>query len=361
MRRIISLLFLLFMSNAAIAGNLCDAACNLTITFPDGGSIAAVEPLTITFGEAGYVNDGTATTGYAAGDTLILAAGESLVFMVGGDFDIGTDGNLEYTNLTINTNGVIEVIATGGSETISINNLTLNGSIEAPAEIISHSDTTVIEQGVLVVEDAIFTVADGASLTLSGTVDLISATLNYSGDIDGSGTTACDSSTETSSGSLTISNGSSVTATCSTVVLSSGVINGGVFTTGGGLIVTGNDGGTVTAGELTLIDNGSVTMAGDLVLTTLTKESLATFAGFEWLTSDGKTCTVTSEGDCITADGARYIVDDSGALVPEPVADGGAQLNLYLLLALFVLLPILRNQTARSKHFLHPKMLNAIK
>jgi hypothetical protein len=220
----------------------------------------------------------------------------------------------------------------------------------------------------------------------SGNLMILPTIISWTGNGDGvswiddpanwQGVDLCNSETF-SSGSVTFRSGAITTVSVPTIesnVCINNTITGNLIITSGTVgeytsipAITISSGGVVTEGnliinsELTLIDNGSVTMAGDLVLTTLTKESLATFAGFEWLTSDGKTCTVTSEGDCITADGARYIVDDSGALVPEPVADGGAQLNLYLLLALFVLLPILRNQTARSKHFLHPKMLNAIK
>ena len=71
------LLPLLFSSNL-LASDLCDSSCDLSITFPDGGSIEAVKDIEIEFGTGGYITNNGVTTGYSKGDDLELDSGESL-------------------------------------------------------------------------------------------------------------------------------------------------------------------------------------------------------------------------------------------------------------------------------------------
>ena len=80
MKYLAGLFFSLLMAHVAHAGKLCESSCDaLTISFPDGGSIEAVEALSFQFGDGGVLNDGSVTTGYSSGDLLSLAAGETLL------------------------------------------------------------------------------------------------------------------------------------------------------------------------------------------------------------------------------------------------------------------------------------------
>lgn len=114
------ILIFVFLASTVHAENLCDLNCTLSISFPTGGTIEAVESLTITFGDGGLVDTAGSVTAYLDGETLILNANESLVFGSGGRFDIGTFGNFDYTNLAITTGGTITLIAEGGDEQIQI-------------------------------------------------------------------------------------------------------------------------------------------------------------------------------------------------------------------------------------------------
>lgn len=99
MKSLFSLIFLFLFANSAFAANLCDTSCNLTITFPSGGSIEVTEALMFTFGTGGVLELGATgtintavqpdSTDYSAGGTLVLAAGESITFDAGGSLDLG--------------------------------------------------------------------------------------------------------------------------------------------------------------------------------------------------------------------------------------------------------------------------------
>ena len=118
--RPVALLALLLVCAASRAGDLCDAGCELTIDFIDGGRITAIEALTITFGDGGLVDTGGSVTAYLENETLALNAGDSLEFGPGGSFDIGAAGNIAYTDLEIDTDGTLSLGALGGTETIQI-------------------------------------------------------------------------------------------------------------------------------------------------------------------------------------------------------------------------------------------------
>ena len=86
MKRLVSTLFL-FLSiisvvNSARADNICDAECALTIAFPSGGSITAVEPVIFTFGNGGLLDTVTTTTAFVNGQTHTMLTGEVLIYLV---------------------------------------------------------------------------------------------------------------------------------------------------------------------------------------------------------------------------------------------------------------------------------------
>lgn len=118
--KITLVLLLSWTFSLANADNLCDASCALTITFPDGGAIIADQEMTITFGDGALIDTAATQTAYVMGNTYSLNSGESLLFGANGSFDIGDSGNVDYTELTIQTNGEMTIAAHGGSESIYI-------------------------------------------------------------------------------------------------------------------------------------------------------------------------------------------------------------------------------------------------
>jgi len=132
MKTLLTAVFLMLFASSLYAdsytGGSCEAECKVLIDFPDGGSLHAVEALTITFGNNGLINTIATSTAYAKDDTLTLNAGETITFAAGGVFDIGDAGNIIYTNMEITTEGTVEFIAVGGTETIIVGNLAVIGS-----------------------------------------------------------------------------------------------------------------------------------------------------------------------------------------------------------------------------------------
>lgn len=137
MDRLLSIFFLLLFINTASATNLCDNSCELTLSFPEGGSIEATEPLTITFGvggslilgETGTINTAIqpVSTDYSAGGTLTLNIGESISFSVNGFISTATAGNMDYTKLSLTGPLTADITASGGTETISVNAISITG------------------------------------------------------------------------------------------------------------------------------------------------------------------------------------------------------------------------------------------
>ena len=198
MKSLFSFIFLFLFTNSAFAVNLCDSSCNLTISFPSGGSITAVESLTFTFGDAGLVDTVATNTAYVQGNTLILGVGEVLAFGAGGSLDLGTGGNLDYTNVTITTDGVIDVLAVGGTETVTL------------------STTTVTGGAIFNISGLFFNVQGG--LAVDSTLNIISSDPNVT---TGCGTTAA-------SGSLTLSGSTSTvvidtSSSCNIISTSTGI------------------------------------------------------------------------------------------------------------------------------------------
>lgn len=119
MKRPLLITLLLTFAGNVHAAALCDAACVLTISFPSGGSIEAVEAVEFRFGDGGLINTAGAVTAYVDGETLVLAAGDTITFGSGGHFDLGQAGNLDYTNLRIVTDGVMDLAPATAADSIT--------------------------------------------------------------------------------------------------------------------------------------------------------------------------------------------------------------------------------------------------
>lgn len=115
----------ILFSSQLFAEDMCNPECSIVIDFPTGGTILAVEALTLTFGESGFIDTGDTITNYIEDQVLILNAGESIIFSSGGSLDIGTIGNIEHTDLNVTTSGVFDINAIGD---VSIEKLILNGT-----------------------------------------------------------------------------------------------------------------------------------------------------------------------------------------------------------------------------------------
>ncbi len=230
-----ALLLLIVSTSSSVAGNLCDAACTLTIDYPDGGSIDAVESLTITFGTDGLVDTIGSVTSYLDAETLVLNVGESLTFEAGGSFDIGTEGNIDYTDMTFN-GGIIEISVMGGAETIEI-----------PA-----GATLLFSGASLSVDDS--------NLNVEGSLNLGNASEFW---ITGHNWPSGCSLVNSSGANLTIGNGSALTidsiTPCNDITANVGLVAGVSITNvvGGTITVVG---GALTAagGTLTLTPNDTV-------------------------------------------------------------------------------------------------------
>ena len=122
------LLSLLFTSNL-LASDLCDSSCDLSITFPDGGSIEAIKDIEIQFGTGGYITNNGVTTGYSKGDDLEIDSGESMIFSAGSKLVLGERGNIDHSEMTITSNGVMNLAAVGGKKKVEIRDLNLLGQL----------------------------------------------------------------------------------------------------------------------------------------------------------------------------------------------------------------------------------------
>lgn len=152
-----SVLIIAIYSSLSQAGPLCDSQCTLSIDFPSGGSIEAVEPLEIIFGDSGLVETPGTVTAYLEGDTLFLNSGESLDFDNGGHFNIGASGNISFSSLTITTDGVINLTAIGEGATVNIpagSHLTINAG-----------ELTV---GPSIIVDGVLNIGDNVTFDITG-------------------------------------------------------------------------------------------------------------------------------------------------------------------------------------------------
>jgi hypothetical protein len=286
------ILALFSLINSAFAQNLCDDSCEFTATFPEGGSLEAIDELTLTFGTGGELilgEGGTVNTAiqpssldFSSGRTLLLSAGESITFGPGGSLVLGTGGNIDALGYNLITTGDISIGATGGNQVIYINgDLSVSGAL-------SFSSPT-LELGSTITAGSQLNLEN--STTISGSNSIIvpeSTTLTIENVV-----------TEPSSGSLTLSSNS-------------------------GVIIS------------------PVISSTPLPLNFQPLQSLDGFNGFELPTSDGGNCTVASP-ECISDDGAIYVLTTEGSLVkkeaPSDSSTSGSSGSLDLsLLGFFMIL-----------------------
>ena len=227
-------LSLIFASNL-FASNLCDSSCNLSITFPDGGSIEAVKTLTVTFGDGGYVNDGVVMTEYSAGDALSLAAGEAINFQANGSFEIGTGGNIDYSNILIVSNGVMNLAAIGNSEKVLIQDMILLGTatlnISSNFEILESGSFQIFTSPVATTADLVFTnygFLSGLFVFNNATLTVVEETLDVEETIDISGSLLIDTDSE-----LTMRYTEAATRPAPTVTEEEGAAEASVSASGG--------------------------------------------------------------------------------------------------------------------------------
>ncbi len=172
------ILLLALFSGNCVAGNLCDAECTLSMSFPAGGAIEALAPLSIGFGSGGLVDTAGSVTAYVDGETLDLNAGESLVFGAGGSFDLGAGGNIAYTSLNVATGGEVSIAAQGGAGEIRIpagGRLSFSGGAEVNLYSAIRSEGTLYldDHGILNIFASAasagceFTTAAGATISVS--------------------------------------------------------------------------------------------------------------------------------------------------------------------------------------------------
>jgi len=159
------LLPLLFSSNL-LASDLCDSSCDLSITFPDGGSIEAVKDIEIEFGTGGYITNNGVTTGYSKGDDLELDSGESIIFGAGGKLVLGEGGNIDHSEMTITSNGVMNLAAVGGKKKVEIRDLNLVGELTLNMS----SDFTVTKRRLFYIESGSVVALTGLTFKNDGYV-----------------------------------------------------------------------------------------------------------------------------------------------------------------------------------------------
>lgn len=132
-------LFLFIVSNSAFATNVCNTSCEIVISFPNGGSIEATEPLSFLFGynasidrgETGTINTAIqpADLDFSSGDTLALTTNESITFDTSGSLNLGTGGNFDFTSILIDGDVKFTITTENESDTVYISTMTINGSL----------------------------------------------------------------------------------------------------------------------------------------------------------------------------------------------------------------------------------------
>jgi len=133
-----AVILIFIITQPVFATNLCDSGCDLQISFPDGGTIEATEPLTLFFGsngnlslgETGTINNAIqpASLDYSSGGSLSLAAGESIQFDINGSLTLGDyGGNINYTRISIQGSFIADITAIEGTQSIYLSQLTLTG------------------------------------------------------------------------------------------------------------------------------------------------------------------------------------------------------------------------------------------
>ena len=99
--------------------------------------LAPIYFVSFTFGVGGALNLGVAgtintnpqpaSTDFSAGGVLPLAAGDSITFGSGAYLILGSQGNIDYTNMTIDTSGGARLVANELLDIIVIKTLRITG------------------------------------------------------------------------------------------------------------------------------------------------------------------------------------------------------------------------------------------
>ena len=304
------LLLLLFSSHAAYADLLCNESCEFSATFPQGGSLEAIDELTLVFGSGGELTLGTGGTvntaiqpnslDFASGGSLQLAAGESITFGPGGSMVLGSGGNMDTLNFNLTSTGNVSIEAVGGSQSIDLSGI----------------------------------------LDVTGNLTLISDVLRLNSYVTGENQLPLENS-------VTLSGGGSPPQLQSpniTVEITTLIIPPNLTITSGTAI------GDVIFEPTNTANTGSSNFTIQLLT------SLDALEGYELPIADGSTCIVKSP-ECISDDGTIYVLDSESKLVPKAATDestsgksGAFDPSLIGLLTLFVFAP-----TFLREHAYHTK------
>ncbi len=317
MKYLIRILFALLFSTSAFATNLCDTSCDIVFIFPDGGSIEAIDTLTIDFGtsgglelgETGTVNTNPQpiSTDFSSGGSLTLNSGDSITFDSNGWIKVGTGGNIVYSSISINTSGDISITAVDGTNSIEIENVTLSG------------------EGHVLLDAATISVTGNLTLEPGGTLSVIADT----GSLE---TTTY--SIQDNNNNVTLSTGTLINSTSTLSVVATELnVSPGLITEASLSILNINL-------DTTVINN----TVGPISFEAITQAILESFDdGISLPTEDGNSCTM-SGGECLSATGQKYVVVD-GKLVSEK--SGSGVMNPIDLIFLLLLIALVNNYKMR--------------
>jgi len=349
MKYLAALFLSIILLNNVQAVTLCNASCELIITFPDGGSIIASEAVLFTFGSDGQLNLGAAgtintnpqpaSTDYTLGGTLALAKGEGISFDSGGVIRLGVGGNVEYSDMVIDsTGGSARVKAVGNTESIFIDNLTILGTM-----------SITMEGRQLSLTGALNVAPDSEVALIAGTSGLTPSVCTIQNA--SSGVSLSAGTIDTTSSCNAISAGLSLPA--GTTISASAIDPNATLVSSGSIILTPTP-VVVSTADITLQPQN------------LTQALLATFAdGTSLATDDGNACAITA-GECVSAAGETYVVVDGKLVLPagneNPVpavgGSGAASSGLAGLLLMPVLIMTFRFKAVSGRKSRHDRVIS---
>jgi len=329
------LLFLLSI-NQAHAQNWCDPSCNLLISFPEGGSMDATEPLTLTFsqnglldlGEAGTINSSVqpANTNYSNGGELSLSAGESITFGKGGVLELGSEGNINTTSLNISTTG-------GGGTTILVfGSINSSGTLNTDAQI-------SLNNGDVFTDINLSDVNSFGEVQELGSLPSVSGFINSTPESQQLGTSVDTSFDNINTTIVQISTNEVLSLTSDDLAWirinsnqHTGIINDEVTVSSSGQLIAVVD----LDAEISRIVSNQELQFDESLLSTQTVVNLSRFDGFELETIDGQNCIV-SENECVTDDGTSYVLSSQGRLVKAESGGGSVGgISVFLFIICFV-------------------------
>lgn len=152
------LILSLFASSSSLAADLCNPYCEISISFPEGGSLQALEgPVILKFDDSGLLDTGLASTAYSQGETYTINSGEQLDFSNGGQVVLGPQGNIDFTHIIVESSGEFRIKTETDATEITI----ADGQVlEINADF-----SLIIESGTLTLADTL-NIGSGSSLVL---------------------------------------------------------------------------------------------------------------------------------------------------------------------------------------------------